>query len=167
MRGKSIFLQIPYCYTHLADLASSHATFGAFLSSTETSPPAVSGNRHTTSQGPFDRLRRSRQRLGSKRHDLLVALRIINGIEREMVDAEWESWLEDENIKCKQISILLQENGTESFGGEVSYKLGGQKLSGTSHPNRTQIGSWHAAYCGSCAQEKEFLVAKQMGSIER
>ncbi|KAL8768791.1 MAG: hypothetical protein Q9209_005080 [Squamulea sp. 1 TL-2023] len=140
------------CYTYLANQASSRATFDAFLSSTETSPAGVSAKPHFTSYGPFDRLRRSRQRLGSKRHDLLVALRIVNGIEREMVDAEWESWLEDESLKCKQISMLLQ---------------GGQQLSGSSHPNRTQIASWHAAYCGSCAQEKKFLVAKQMEAEER
>ncbi|KAL8656109.1 MAG: hypothetical protein Q9226_002784 [Calogaya cf. arnoldii] len=138
------------------------ATFDAFLSSTEVNAPTIAEKAQVASRkGTSDRLGRSRRRLGSQRHDLLVALRVINSIEREMVDAEWEGWLEDENLKCKHVKTLMQQNQSTSFD------QGSQQPSGIGSQDRKQIMSWHGVYCGSCAQEKELLAAKQRGSVER
>ncbi|EAQ91219.1 hypothetical protein CHGG_03154 [Chaetomium globosum CBS 148.51] len=46
-----------------------------------------------TSRATARRVRRVRQRMGAYRHDLLVAMRVVNKVEREMLHAEWESWL--------------------------------------------------------------------------
>ncbi|KAL8751199.1 MAG: hypothetical protein Q9199_006585 [Rusavskia elegans] len=144
------------------------ATFDAFLSSTEMNAATIPEKAQAASRkGSFDRLGRSRRRLGSQRHDLLVALRVINSIEREMVDAAWEGWLEDENMKCKHVKRLMQQNRTASFNSEVSADQGSQQLSGIRSQDRTQIMSWHGVYCGSCAQEKELLAAKQVESVKR
>ena len=148
--------------TSMAYAASSRATFDAFLSSTETNAPTLPEKAQVaSSRGTSDRLGRSRRRLGSQRHDLLVALRVINSIEREMVDAEWEGWLEDENFKCKHVKTLMQQNQTTPLD------QGSQQPSGIGSKERTQIMSWYGLYCGSCAQEKELLAAQQMGSIKR
>ncbi|KAL8863651.1 MAG: hypothetical protein Q9178_000334 [Gyalolechia marmorata] len=144
------------------------ATFDTLLTNTETSALMVPAQPLVASSpGSFDRLRRSRRRLGSQRHDLLVALRVVNSIEREMVDAEWEGWLEDENVKCERMKMVMQENRTTSFNGNVSLEKDGQQPSGIGRRDRTQIVSWHGVYCGSCAQEKKLLVAKQMESVDR
>ncbi len=147
---------------------SSRATFDTLLTNTETSALTVPAQPLVSSSpGSFDRLRRSRRRLGSQRHDLLVALRVVNSIEREMVDAEWEGWLEDENTKCERMKMMMQGNRTTSFNGSVSPEKDGQQPSGIGRRDRTQIVSWHGVYCGSCAQEKGLLIAKQMGSVDR
>ncbi|KAL8899361.1 MAG: hypothetical protein Q9192_001614 [Flavoplaca navasiana] len=139
------------------------ATFDAFLSSTELDAPIIPEQaRVADRKGSFDRLGRSRRRLGSRRHELLVAMRVINSIEQEMVDAEWEGWLEDENMKCKQVRTLIQQNRTAS-----SAEVGSQRQLGIGSLERTQMLSWHRDYCGSCAQEKELMSAKQVGSVKR
>ena len=89
-------------------------------------------------------------------------MRVINSIEQEMVDAEWEGWLEDENMKCKQVTTLMQHNRTAS-----SAEVGSQRPSGMGSQERRQMLSWHRVYCGSCAQEKELMSAKQVGSMKR
>lgn len=144
--------------------ASSRATFDAFLSSTDMNAVTIAEQGPVASRkGSFDRVGRWRRRLGSHRHDLLVALRVINSIERGMVDAEWEGWLEEENMKCKHMKTLMRQNRTApSDSGEQ----GGQQPSGMGSQDRTRIMSWHGVYCGSCAQEKELLVAKQVESAK-
>ncbi|CAO1599792.1 SNF1-interacting protein [Xanthoria calcicola] len=140
------------------------ATFDAFLSSTDMNAVTIAEQGPVAGRkGSFDRLGRWRRRLGSHRHDLLVALRVINSIERGMVDAEWEGWLEEENMKCKHMKTLMRQNRTApSDSGDQ----GSQQPSGVGSPDRTQIMLWHGVYCGSCAQEKELLVAKQVESVK-
>lgn len=168
MRGERSPGEFPSCYTSMAYTASSRATFDAFLSSTEMNAATIPEKAQVASRkGSFHRLGRSRRRLGSQRHDLLVALRVINSIEREMVDAAWEGWLEDENMKCKHVKSLMQQNRTASFNSEVSADQGSQQLSGIRSQDRTQIMSWHGVYCRSCAEEKESLAAKQVESVKR
>ncbi|KAL8673367.1 MAG: hypothetical protein Q9168_002214 [Polycauliona sp. 1 TL-2023] len=144
------------------------ATFNAFLGSTELDPPTNPEKAQDAgNKGSFDRLGRSRRRLGSQRHDLLVAMRVINSIERELVDAEWEGWVMDENAKCQQVKNLMGRNRTASFDRDVSAQTGNHPPVGMDSLDRTQVMSWHGVYCGSCAQEKEMMVAKQMGSVEQ
>lgn len=89
-------------------------------------------------------------------------MRVINSIEQEMVDAEWEGWLEDENMKCKQVKTLMEQNRTAT-----SVEVGSSQLpSGIGSRERTQMLSWHRVYCGSCAQEKELMLTKQVGSVK-
>lgn len=92
------------------------------------------------------RLHRSRQHLGNYRHDLLVAMRLVNRIEREIVQAEWENWLVDELARCDQVGRLLWEQSTQA--GTANARREGD-LEG--------LRRWHAEYCGSCRQEARRL----------
>ncbi|KAI4210401.1 MAG: hypothetical protein LQ351_006768 [Letrouitia transgressa] len=85
----------------------------------------------------------SRQRLGSYRHELLVAMRVVNSIEREVIKAEWERWLLSENGKCKQIGKLLDQRD-----GLLPHDGGGKQ-----HDRKT-VRVWHSIYCSSCSREQ-------------
>jgi hypothetical protein len=76
------------------------------------------------------RLQRTRQNLGSHRHDLLVALRVVNRIEKEVLEAEYETWLLDETLKCERVGVLLNGEGGKRAGEDVEV--------------------WLRRYCGDC-----------------
>ena len=86
----------------------SHQTFTHLLHN-PSSPSAASPLRPSTRS--TRRLHRSRQNLGSHRHDLLVALRVVNRIEKEVVEAEYENWLLDETHKCDRVGAIIEGNG--------------------------------------------------------
>lgn len=134
---------------NLTDLDASHQTAGVLFSDTST-------------QATARRLHRSRQHLGSYRYDLVVAMRVVNSIEREMMNAEWENWLLDENTRCKQVQTLLRENRTST---STSKKLkGGNSQQVLSARDKERNGkleemrSWHHEYCGSCKVEQEMML---------
>ena len=58
-------------------------------------------------------MQRTRVSLGTYRHDLLVALRMVNRIERT-VKVEWEAFVRDEMGKCEALDAVVREkkNGT-------------------------------------------------------
>ncbi|KAK3939907.1 hypothetical protein QBC46DRAFT_386554 [Diplogelasinospora grovesii] len=123
-----------------------------------------------SSKAAARRIRRTRQRLGAYRHDLLVAMRVVNGIELEMVQSEWENWLADENARCDQVrSILLLGDGTTKAGEQSSG--GEEKLKGQDHGHERSEGQkvvrgdkeslrkWHDEYCGSCRADQQMILA--------
>jgi hypothetical protein len=57
-------------------------------------------------------------------------LRVVERVEREMLNAEWESWVWSEAIKCKQTAAVLKKNAGE---GEM-----------------VGLKKWFDGYCGSC-----------------
>ncbi|KAL8796835.1 MAG: hypothetical protein Q9195_000918 [Heterodermia aff. obscurata] len=84
------------------------------------------------------RLRRTRQTLGTYRHDLLVAMRVVNSIEREVVQAEYEDWLLGENRKCNLLQEAIAENRTEYTAAQLD-----------------GIRDWQrGGYCESCGVEQ-------------
>lgn len=100
------------------------------------------------------RLRRARQRLGTYRHDLLVAMRIVNSVEREMVQSEWETWLADENGRCSQVKMLLLEakrnyDNKNPSAPASTHQLDPQQIA--------TLAEWHRSYCGSCHAEQVAL----------
>lgn len=90
--------------------------------------------------------------MGSHRHDLLVALRVINSIEREMVQAEWEHWLAGENRKCQRLGIMIRENGTEALQPNER-DVYNRALKGK-YTHDGAIRAWYESYCESCSQER-------------
>ena len=70
----------------------------------------------------------------------MVAMRVVNSVEKELVEAEWESWVEDENRKCSRVESLLVEGtaGDAETYGEVKDKL--------------------EKYCSSCRSAKKLVV---------
>lgn len=96
-----------------------------------------------SSRSTAQRLRRMRQRLGAYRHDLLVAMRIVNSVEREMLQSEWENWLVDENARCGQLRSVLKAGGTaDGAEGVAGGAADGDK--------RERAKAWVEGYCGSC-----------------
>ena len=112
------------------------------LADTATTPKA--------SQAAAYRLQRSRKRFGAHRHDLLVAMRVVNSVEREIVHAEWENWLHDENSKCSHIGSLLRENKTDSILRTASKWPVSQQTDST---RLREIQEWHDDYCASCKED--------------
>ena len=101
------------------------------------------------------RLRRSREHLGIQRHDLLVAMRVVNSIEREIVNAHWEDWLLEEDVKCRHLGAMLSQNTTEPLVGKANNRQ--QFMDG--EPNRLkEIRVWQQQYCESCKKELETVV---------
>lgn len=120
-------------------------TFQAISNVTDLDAPyelAGVGLRDKNSRSTARRIRRSRQQLGSYRHDLLVAMRVVNKIEGEMVTAEWENWLVGEVSRCAGLK--------EAFSAEK-----GQKILAASSGREKEVLEWQREYCGSCRAELE------------
>ena len=62
------------------------------------------------------RLTRSRDAIARYRHDLLVALRVVNRVERDVVLAEWEDWVRAEEKKCARIEAMVRGKKGEEQG---------------------------------------------------
>jgi hypothetical protein len=82
-------------------------------------------------------IQHTRQRLGTYRHDLLVAVRVVNGIEKELMQAAWEQWVVDENRRCRVVEGLVLEDETEQNSTNTS----------------GEVKSWYDEYCASCREE--------------
>ena len=103
--------------------------------------------------------------MGSHRHDLLVALRVVNSIEREMVQAEWEHWLGGEKRKCQQLGIMIRENRTVALQATEADLHDGEG-DGRYKPEGA-IRSWYQSYCESCSQEQIRQFGVGAGASER
>ncbi|TVY48894.1 putative PH domain-containing protein [Lachnellula occidentalis] len=133
---------------NITDLDSPFQMAGALYSETATSSTA-------------QRLRRTRQHLGSYRHDLVIAMRVVNNIEREMMQAEWENWLLDENIRCKQVQTMLRENLTRAAPNKKAKGAESQQILDAKGRERSgkmdEMRKWHEEYCTSCKLEQDML----------
>ncbi|TVY62301.1 putative PH domain-containing protein [Lachnellula suecica] len=134
---------------NITDLDSPYQMAGAMFSETVTRSTAR-------------RLRRTRQHLGSYRHDLVVAMRVVNNIEREMMTAEWENWLLDENTRCKQVQTLLRENRTTTAHNKKAKGADYQVVIDVKDRERSgrmdEMRKWHEEYCSSCKLEQDMLL---------
>ena len=101
------------------------------------------------------RLQRSRENLGHQRHDLLVAMRVVNTIEREVVQAEFENWLLEENVRCKHLGAILRQNSTEILAEK---NLDGQHVMDGEPGRLEEARAWQQQYCQSCKEELENVV---------
>lgn len=122
-------------------------------------------------------MRRVRQRMGAYRHDLLVAMRVVNKVELEMLTAEWESWLAGETRRCEQVRELLAVKGgwggEQQGGGGGGEKVqsviqgeesgGGGGGGGGETQRRAALREWFSEYCTSCAAE-ERTALQRMGT---
>lgn len=88
------------------------------------------GNRAT------EQIQQARQRLGKYRHDLVVAVRVVNGMETDLLRGAWEQWVVDENRRCQVVERLVLDDAAR---------------------NATDMGddikSWYDEYCASCRDE--------------
>ncbi|TVY23566.1 putative PH domain-containing protein [Lachnellula hyalina] len=144
--------------------STSHDQFREIANITDLdSPYQMAGTLHseTVTSSTARRLRRTRQHLGSYRHDLVVAMRVVNNIEREMMQAEWENWLLDENMKCKQVQTMLRENRTPTTPNKKPKGAESQQVLDAKERERSgkmdEMRKWHEEYCTSCKLEQDML----------
>lgn len=86
-----------------------------------------------------------RQKLAMNRHDLLVAMRVVNSIEREVVQGEYEKFAMGEVARCKVLKPVLG-NGTSGSGKEMVKQVAGRG-------EQKALGEWYSKYCGSCGED--------------
>ncbi|KAI7338110.1 hypothetical protein KC315_g1914 [Hortaea werneckii] len=94
-----------------------------------------------TPQKQAARLHNTRDAIARYRHDLLVALRVVNRVESDVLKAEWEDWVRSEERKCAKVEKMLQR-------GES-----GKKSSQSRLEVDAQLGEEFAEYCRSCRAE--------------
>jgi VAD1 Analog of StAR-related lipid transfer domain/PH domain len=94
------------------------------------------------------RIQRTRRKLGIYRHDLLVAMRVVNSIEREVVRSEWERWVGGESRRCRQLGAVL--------GGARE----GNETVGRRKEDQDAVQRWYGEYCDSCQREYGRLLAR-------
>lgn len=100
------------------------------------------------------RLQQVRRKLGGYRHDLLVAMRVVNSIEREVIQSEWEKWTMQEHRRCHAVESIINVNDTKAAQGF---------LRGRKDKNEAQLASWYQHYCASCTKEYDRLVRLDQG----
>lgn len=144
--------------------------YQSLVNSTDMDAPVEASSPPTASEATARRLRRARQRLGSYRHDLIVAMRIVNGVEREVIQSEWENWLADENMHCENVGAMLRQAGEKGRDGADEAprkKQQQQQLQSVLHGRVGQeaglevLRQWHSEYCGSCRADKQALMAQR------
>jgi hypothetical protein len=88
-------------------------------------------------------------------------MRLVNNVEREMMRAEWENWLLDENTRCKQVQMMLRENVTNISPTQRIKGADPQQVPDMKERDRLSkrenLKRWQEEYCGSCQQEQELL----------
>lgn len=111
-----------------------------------------------TTKKTAQRLRRTRQRMGTYRYDLMVAMRIVNSIEREMLQSEWENWLVSENALCEDLRFILQSGNTgDGNKGSEAHK----KMSKMSEEEKRAVEEFQGNYCSSCRVDFEGIMAER------
>jgi VAD1 Analog of StAR-related lipid transfer domain len=98
-------------------------------------------------KGANRRVQRTRQRLGMYRHDLVVALRVVNRVENEVLRSEWERWLGGETERCDQVSSILQHSAGGNLDANESVFAGREE----------DVKRWYDQYCSSCQEELQRL----------
>ncbi|KAG6038089.1 hypothetical protein E4U41_004558 [Claviceps citrina] len=116
-----------------------------------------------SSRAAARRLRRTRQRLAAYRHDLVVATRVVNSIEREMLQSEWENWLMNEKSLCDDLGTLLQDDeGGKTRKGRSSSASAQEVVQSWSKSEREALKEWRDGYCGSCGRDLEAVIKGRM-----
>lgn len=109
----------------------------------------ATGPRDAVTKSATKRIQQTRERLATYRHNLLVALRVVNSIEREVIQSEWERWLRQEIRRCGQVEVLLgKDNG--NYEAEVQMDTVFAELT-------DDVEQWYGRYCTSCQKEQEFV----------
>lgn len=134
-------------------------TYRKLLNATDMDAPwEEAGSKLTwpSSRATARRLRRTRQRLASYRHELVVAMRVVNSVEREMLQSEWETWLINEKALCDELDSLLQGDKDASGGPKALASLG--------RGGMESLAEWRESYCGSCRRDLDGMLEERMTS---
>jgi hypothetical protein len=97
------------------------------------------------------RIQQTRERLGMYRYNLLVALRVVNSIEKEVLQSEWERWLQQELRRCHQVEELLVAEDAHGKSRSDEDPTGRSVRAGLND----DVRQWYEMYCSSCQKEQE------------
>lgn len=92
------------------------------------------------------KLWKSRKTLAEHRHDLIVSMRVINKVEEEILQASWEHWLKEEDLKCKKMMRVLITSTSTSEARQDGNGLLVKELE---------------EYCSGCREELEAIPASR------
>lgn len=106
------------------------SAFDALLS--QLDPSSLPHSSSSPDQIMLERISHNRRVYGEYRHDLLVALRLIGRMERDMLHAEWEEWLWKESSRCEMAEKLLHHSGERGNNGTEALR------------------KWWSDHCESC-----------------
>lgn len=137
----------------IEDWNTCRGTFSDIIMSSdaETSVPMVSSQQKGATRRATARLQRTRLSLARYRHDLLVAMRVINRVEEEVVQAEWEDWVKEEERKCRRVHEMVAEqnrrgNSNKQKQEEMIKEQG--------------LGEEFTKYCQSCQEEAAWIAKR-------
>ncbi|KAG9826726.1 hypothetical protein KCU77_g14646, partial [Aureobasidium melanogenum] len=119
-----------------------HGTFRDMLAASEHEATATTTMSKGSSKRSQLRLQRTRHSLARYRHDLLVALRVVNRVEEEVVHAEWEDWVFEEERKCIKVERMMRKRNKS-----------GQSTEQQARGESDDLGDGFAEYCRSCKSE--------------
>jgi len=151
----------PFSITNLQSLNGTNhcsSTFRQLLATTNAAGIPQQEYSEPSTRSTAHRLHKTRQRMASYRHDLLVSLRLVNSIERETVQAEYENWVVEENVKCEQMRVMLQRYVTagNKMGGKAQVGDSGAEMI-TRKKRLEQLREVQRGYCGDCRAEQAGL----------
>lgn len=129
------------CFSAFHENSMRHAELPLSLTS--------SGPRDAVAKSATKRFQQTRERLGAYRYNLLVALRVVNSIEKEVIQSEWERWLREELRRCRQVEVILSGNGED---GEAGAQAQAERIFAE---NTGSVMEWYDRYCTSCRLEQE------------
>ena len=81
-------------------------------------------------------------------------MRVVNSIEREVIQAEWESWLLEENARCDQLGAHIRHNSTDPSIGKDNTR---QEMVETDSVRLQELRKWHEGYCKSCKKDQMLI----------
>ncbi|EAW08196.1 putative transcription factor SipA3 [Aspergillus clavatus NRRL 1] len=111
------------------------------------------GPRDSVTKSAARRIQQTRERLAEYRHNLLVALRVVNSIEREVIQGEWERWLRQELRRCHQVEVLLGKGDKDAETDEHAGQAGQTVFAELAD----DVEQWYDKYCTSCQIEQKQL----------
>ncbi|KAL1297017.1 hypothetical protein AAFC00_004611 [Neodothiora populina] len=109
-------------------------------SDTETASSHEPGAVKGPTKRAVARLQRTRHSLARYRHDLLVAMRVVNRVEEEVVQAEWEDWVREEERKCRRVEDMLASRKKDKGQGKSKGEMAIEE----------DLGEGFVEYCNSC-----------------
>lgn len=138
-------------------------SFKEILAGTDMDAPwedAGSGLSLDSTRTTARRLRRSRQRLGAYRHDLIVAMRIVNNMDREMMQSEWKNWVRNENAHCEHLAAALYPSSSKKQGTDTEAQA---IMASMPKDRKKAVERWYKTYCQSCSKDlAEVVQAREL-----
>lgn len=121
-----------------------------------------SGPRDALTKSAIKRFQQTRERLGMYRHNLLVALRVVNSIDKEVVQTEWERWLREEVRRCRQVEVLLGGETTQGDDPQTGRTAKAERVFAEHADN---VKQWYEEYCSSCRMEQQQVIFNDRGDL--